>query len=152
MKKIDKMIPNWYLDMLEIIKYWDGNQRAYHHTAPINMMYALYQSLKDVVEEGLDNVLNRHLRVHEYLVKELSSLDIDFLVRKESRLPSLNAIKIPHGIDDLKIRNELLYKYSIEVGGGLGPFAGKVWRIGLMGFSAHEKNVDNLTSALKELL
>ena len=152
MKKRDKMVPNWYLDMLEIIKYWDGNTRAYHHTAPINMMYALYQSLQDIVEEGLDNALSRHLRVHNYLVKELDSIGLEFLVEKESRLPSLNAIKIPEGVDDLKVRNELLHTYNIEVGGGLGPFSGKVWRIGSMGYSAYEKNVDQLLDALKKLL
>ena len=152
MKKRDKMVPNWYLDMLEIIKYWDGNQRAYHHTAPINMMYALYQSLQDVAEEGVNNVLNRHLRVHRYLVDNLEKNGIEFLVDKESRLPSLNAVKIPDGIDDLQVRNKLLFDYNIEIGGGLGPFAGKVWRIGLMGYSAHEKNVDKLISAFKEIL
>ena len=152
MKKRKGMVPNWYLDMLEIIKYWDGNQRAYHHTAPINMMYALYQSLQDVNEEGVDNVLKRHLRVHKYLVENLEELGFDFLVDEESRLPSLNAIKIPNGVDDLAVRSQLLFDYNIEIGGGLGPFAGKVWRVGLMGHSAHEKNVDKLILALKNIL
>ena len=152
MKKRKNMIPNWYLDMLEIVKYWEGKQRAYHHTAPINMMYALYQSLQDVVDEGLDGVLKRHLRVHNYLVSELEKIGLQFLVEKKSRLPSLNAIKIPEGIDDLYVRNALLKKYDIEVGGGLGPFAGKVWRVGLMGYSAYEKNVDLLVNALKKLI
>ena len=152
MKNRKEIVPNWYLDMVEIIKYWDGNQRVYHHTAPINMMYALYQSLQDVVEEGLQQVLNRHNRVHEYLVLELDKIGLEFLVDKESRLPSLNAIKIPEGTDDLYVRNALLNDYNIEVGGGLGPFAGKVWRIGLMGYSAYEKNVDKLVDALKKLI
>ena len=97
-------------DMKEIIKYWDGNQRSYHHTAPINMMYALYQALLDVVEEGLDNILERHHRVHLYLEKGLNDLGLKLLVEKESRLPSLNAVKIPNGVDDLRIRSELLNK------------------------------------------
>ena len=152
MKKRENMIPNWYLDMLEIIKYWDGKQRAYHHTAPINMMYALYQSLQDVVDEGLNQVLSRHMRVHNYLVSEFDKIGLQFLVEEDSRLPSLNAIKIPNGIDDLHVRNVLLKEHNIEIGGGLGPFAGKVWRVGLMGYSAYEKNVDLLVNALKRLI
>jgi len=152
MKKREKMIPNWYLDVLEIIKYWDGNQRSYHHTAPINMMYALYQGLQDLVKEGVDNAWERHLRVHHYLEIGLNDLGLKFLVDKDSRLPSLNAIVIPEGIDDITIRSTLLNSYDIEIGGGLGPFAGKVWRIGLMGYSAHEKHVDRLLSAFKKLL
>ena len=152
MKKRKNMIPNWYLDMLEIIKYWDGNQRVYHHTAPINMMYALYQSLIDVTEEGLDNIINRHMRVHHYLEKGLDEIGLKFLVNVDARLPSLNAILIPNGIDDIKVRNELLNKYHIEIGGGLGPFSGKVWRVGLMGYSANEKNVDTLLNAFKAVL
>ena len=157
-KAIDKMnnretlVPNWYLDMNEIIKYWGGNQRSYHHTAPINMMYALYQSLLDVVEEGLEEVLKRHDNVHRLLVEGLGNLGLDMLVDSKSRLPSLNAVKIPEGVDDLFIRNSLLKNYDIEIGGGLGPFAGKVWRIGLMGYSAKEENVHKLLKALNDLL
>ena len=152
MKKREKLIPNWYLDMKEIIKYWDGSQRAYHHTAPINMMYALYQSLLDVMSEGLDKVLFRHNEIHKYLVKEIEDLGLEMLVEKDSRLPSLNAIKIPENIDDLSIRSTLLNDYGIEIGGGLGPFAGKVWRVGLMGYSAKKENVTKLIKALKDLL
>ena len=157
-KAIDKMnkrqtlIPNWYLDMQEIIKYWDGNQRSYHHTAPINMMYALYQSLLDLMDEGIENVLHRHGQVHEFLVEGLGDLGLEMLVDEDSRLPSLNAIKIPENIDDLLIRSSLLNDYDIEIGGGLGPFAGKVWRVGLMGYSAKEENVNRLLKALKDLL
>ena len=115
-------------------------------------MYALYQSLQDVIDEGLDNVLKRHLRVHRYLSDQLDDVGLKFLVDKNSRLPSLNAVLIPEGVDDLKIRSELLHKYNIELGGGLGPFAGKVWRIGLMCYSAYEENVDKFIFALKKLL
>ena len=152
MKKRKEMIPNWYLDMLEIIKYWDGNQRAYHHTAPINMMYALYQGLLNLNEEGIENSWERHVETHNYLAEGLTDLGLKFLVDKESRLPSLNAMIIPDGVDDLSIRSSLLKEYNIEIGGGLGPFAGKVWRIGLMGYSAHKQHVDTLINALKKLL
>lgn len=152
MKLRKDLTPNWYLDMKEIIKYWDGNQRTYHHTAPINMMYALYQSLLDIKEEGLDNVLNRHLRAHNKLIQGLKDINLDMLVNEESRLISLNAVKIPEGIDDLKVRSLLLNDFDIEIGGGLGPFAGKVWRIGLMGHSANEENVNNLLQAFNDVL
>jgi len=152
MKKRKSMVPNWYLDMSEIIKYWDGNQRIYHHTAPINMMYALYQSLYDLLDEGIDNVIARHHEAHLLLEQGLSELGLELLVEKEARLPSLNAVKIPDGINDLDVRSKLLNQYHIEIGGGLGPFAGKVWRIGLMGYSAREKNVNILLNALQEIL
>jgi len=152
MKKRDSLTPNWYLDMSEIIKYWDGSQRVYHHTAPINMMYALYQSLYDLLEEGIDNAIKRHYDAHLLLEKKLNEIGLEFLVAKDCRLPSLNTVKIPHGVDDLVIRNQLLNDYNIEIGGGLGPFAGKVWRIGLMGHSARSENIDKLIYAFKEIL
>ena len=152
MKRRKQMVPNWYLDMSEIIKYWDGNQRVYHHTAPINMMYALYQSLYDVLEEGIDNVIERHYQAHLLLEKGLNELDLELLVEKEARLPSLNAIKIPDGVNDLDIRSKLLNEHHIEIGGGLGPFAGKVWRIGLMGHSAREENINILLNAFRKIL
>ena len=152
MKKRKEIIPNWYLDMSEIIKYWDGQQRVYHHTAPINMMYALYQSLYDLLEEGVDNAIARHKHVHLLLEEGLNKLGLNLLVDKQARLPSLNAIKIPDGIDDLSIRSQLLNEYHIEIGGGLGPFSGKVWRVGLMGHSAREGNVNTLLNALGEIL
>ena len=152
MRRRKKIAPNWYLDMSEIIKYWDGQQRVYHHTAPINMMYALYQSLYDLLEEGLDNTIQRHYEAHLLLKKGLNDLGLELLVDKESRLPSLNAVKIPDDVDDLEVRSKLLNDYSIEIGGGLGPFAGKVWRIGLMGYSAKPKNISILIDALREIL
>ena len=152
MKKRDSLTPNWYLDMSEIIKYWDGSQRVYHHTAPINMMYALYQGLSDVINEGLENILQRHHEVHKYLETGLIKLGLDFLVEEEFRLPSLNSVIIPEGTDDLAVRTALLYEYQIEIGAGLGPFAGKIWRIGLMGHSAYKENVDRLLEALNKVL
>ena len=152
MKKRQHLAPNWYLDMNEIIKYWDGTQRVYHHTAPINMMYALYQSLYDLLEEGVDNVILRHEKAHLMLADGLNALGIEFVVEQSCRLPSLNAVKIPEGVDDLSVRTKLLNNYNIEIGGGLGPFAGKVWRIGLMGHSARKENIEKLLSAFKEIL
>ena len=145
-------VPNWYLDLSMIIKYWGGDSRVYHHTAPINMMYALYQGLLDVVDEGMGNIIKRHQLVHEKLVNGLQDIGLEMLVDKESRLPSLNAILIPDGVNDIHVRSKLLNDYHIEIGGGLGPFAGKVWRIGLMGHSAKEKNVDKLLSSLASII
>ena len=145
-------VPNFYLDMKQIIQYLGGSQRIYHHTAPINSMYAIYQGLYNLRVEGLDNVIDRHFRVHSLLVEGLRKIGIEMLVDEEYRLPSLNAVMIPDGIDDIKVRNQLLQEYDIEIGGGLGPFQGKIWRIGLMGYSAYEKNVDKLLNALEELL
>ena len=152
MKSRKHQIPNWYLDMTELIKYWDGKQRAYHHTAPINMMYALHQGLSELLNEGLENTLNRHQEVHQYLVDKLQNLGLELLVEEGYRIPSLNSVKIPDGINDLEIRSALLNEYHIEIGAGLGPFAGKIWRIGLMGHSAYKENVDRLTIALRTLL
>ena len=137
--------------MQQIIEYLGGEQRTYHHTAPINSMYAIYQGLYDLENEGLDNVINRHLEVHKILVKGLKELGIEMLVDKEYRLPSLNAVRIPEEVDDLQIRKILIDKYSIEIGGGFGPLAGKIWRIGLMGYSAKESNVYKLLDVLNKL-
>ena len=116
------------------------------------MMYALYQSLYDVLEEGIDDVIIRHHQAHLLLEEGLNELGLNLLVKKESRLPSLNAIKIPDGVNDLDVRSKLLNEHHIEIGGGLGPFAGKVWRIGLMGYSAREENVNTLLNALGKIL
>ena len=145
-------VPNWYLDLGMIIKYWEGQKRAYHHTAPINMLYALYQALLLITEETLPNVFTRHLENHQRLVEGLERLGLKMLVDPDYRLPMLNAVCIPDGVDDLATRTALREKHKIEVGGGLGPLAGKIWRIGLMGHTAHPANVDRLLDALKSIL
>ena len=145
-------VPNFYLDMKQIIQYLGGSQRVYHHTAPINSMYAIYQALYNLKIEGIDKAIDRHLKAHNLLVKGLKNIDMEMLVDEEYRLPSLNAVIIPDGIDDMEIRNKLLQKYNIEIGGGLGPFQGKIWRIGLMGHTANDKNVEKLLNSLGELL
>lgn len=145
-------VPNWYLDLTMIINYWAGSQRAYHHTAPINMLYGLYQALYTVLDEGLETVFNRHLESHKVLVSSLDSLGIKMLVDPEYRLPMLNAVTIPEGVDEAMVRQRLLKDYKIEIGAGLGPLAGKIWRIGLMGHTARIENVERLTQALKAVL
>jgi len=145
-------VPNWYLDLSMIIKYWEGKKRVYHHTAPVNMLYALYQALMLIFDEGLANVFERHREVHEMLVNGLNRLGLEMLVDKPYRLPMLNAVKIPEKVDDEWFRGELRNRYKIEIGGGLGPLNGKIWRIGLMGYTAREENVEKLLTAFNDLL
>jgi alanine-glyoxylate transaminase / serine-glyoxylate transaminase / serine-pyruvate transaminase len=142
-------VPNWYLDLTMLINYWAGEKRVYHHTAPINMLYGLLQAIDLILQEGLENSHKRHQEVHQYLEEQLKEIGIDFLVEKPYRLPMLNAVRIPEGIDEAKVRTKLLEQHRIEIGAGLGPLAGKIWRIGLMGYTARKENVDKLISALK---
>ena len=144
--------PSFYLDVDLIGKYWGGEKRSYHHTAPMNMLYGLYQALLLVVEEGMEKVFARHRKVHEKLVEGLGELGLELLVDKPSRLPMLNAVKIPDGVEDAAVRSVLRSKHKIEIGAGLGPLAGKIWRIGLMGHTAREENVERLMTALKDVL
>ena len=144
--------PSFYLDIDLIGKYWGGEKRSYHHTAPMNMLYGLYQSLLLVMEEGMEKVFARHLKVHQRLVKGLKELGLELLVDKPHRLPMLNAVKIPEGVDDAAVRSGLRSKHKIEIGAGLGPLAGKIWRIGVMGHTAREENVERLVNALKDVL
>jgi alanine-glyoxylate transaminase/serine-glyoxylate transaminase/serine-pyruvate transaminase len=146
-------VPNWYLDMSLIGQYWSGERkRVYHHTAPINMLYALYQSLYLIFDEGIENVYKRHKENHHILVKGLEDLGLKMYVKEPYRLPMLNAVTIPDGVDDLRTRLMLLKDYKIEIGGGLGPLAGKIWRIGLMGYTARPENVKRLLDALKQII
>ena len=145
-------VPNWYLDLSMIINYWEGNTRAYHHTAPINMLYGLYEALHCVLSEGLDKVYDRHQQSHLALVKAMGSLGIEMLVDPAYRLPMLNSVKIPDGVDEAKIRQQLLDDHQIEIGAGLGPLAGKIWRIGVMGHTARVENIERLAKALASCL
>lgn len=145
-------VPNWYLDLSMISNYWQGRKRAYHHTAPINMLYALSQALYDFHEEGAKNVIARHARVHRYLVDGLEAMGLKMLVDPDFRLPMLNAVLVPDGVDEAGVRARLLDECRIEIGAGLGALAGRIWRIGLMGHTAYEKNVDRLLAAFKDLL
>ncbi len=144
-------VQSWYLDVSMLKNYYMGSGgRAYHHTAPINMVYALRESLRIVLEEGLENRFSRHQEMHQLLRAGLESLGLQY-IPKES-LYTLNCVSVPHEVDEAKIRSKLLQDYDIEIGGGLGVFAGKAWRIGLMGHSATRRNVGTLLTALKDCL
>jgi len=146
-------VQSWFLDLNLVMGYWDSNnKRSYHHTAPVNSLYALHESLLMLKEEGLENSWKRHAEMHEYLQSKLTPLGIEFLVDKEDRTPQLNAVTIPAQFDDAQTRAYLLKEYSLEIGAGLGDFAGKIWRIGLMGQSSTKKNIDLLEAGLKSLL
>jgi len=152
LKNRKKKVPNWYLDLTMIINYWEGNTRAYHHTAPINMNYALYQALRLILQEGTDKVFARHKAAHDQLVNALGALGFTMYVKEECRLPMLNAVVPPPGVDEAKLRKQLRQEYMIEVGSGLGPLAGKIIRIGLMGETARRENVNRLLAALRQCL
>ncbi len=145
-------VPNWYLDLNMIVNYWEGNTRAYHHTAPINMNYGLYQALRLILEEGPAAVYERHDAMHKRLVYGLDALGFKMYVKEEARLPMLNAVICPPGVDEAKLRKQLRQEYMIEVGSGLGPLAGKIIRIGLMGETARKENVNRLLAALREVV
>ena len=145
-------VPSWYLDLTMIIKYWEGATRVYHHTAPINMLYGLYQALRCVMDEGLEAVFQRHRQAHDQLVAGLAEMGIELLVDAPSRLPMLNAVKIPDGVREADVRRTLLERHEIEIGAGLGPLAGRIWRIGLMGHTARAENVARVLDALRTAL
>jgi alanine-glyoxylate transaminase/serine-glyoxylate transaminase/serine-pyruvate transaminase len=142
---------SWYLDVSMLNADW-GQERAYHHTAPISMLFALHEALRIVLEEGLDARFDRHRANHEYLRDELEAMGFEFIVEPQYRLPQLNAVKFPSGVDDAKARGRLLNEFNIEVGSGLGAFKGKIWRIGLMGASSTKNNVNALLGALRQIL
>ncbi len=144
-------VPNWYLDLTMIANYW-GQNRVYHHTAPINMIYGLYQALLQIFKEGTEAVFRRHRENHEALVKGLEEMGLKMLVDEPYRLPTLNAVCIPDGIDEAAVRRRLRSEFSIEIGAGLGPLAGKTWRIGLMGHTARKENVARLLSAMRQVI
>ena len=146
-------VPSWFLDQSLVMSYWSGEgKRAYHHTAPVNSLYALHESLLMLKSEGLENSWQRHAKLHAELAKGLMALGVHFIVPEAERLPQLNAVYIPKGIDDASVRTYLLNEYNLEIGAGLGEFAGKAWRIGLMGYAARKENVALCLSALEEAL
>jgi alanine-glyoxylate transaminase/serine-glyoxylate transaminase/serine-pyruvate transaminase len=144
-------VPNWYLDLSLIANYW-GKGRVYHHTTPANMVYGLYQALLLIMEEGPEKVYLRHRENQLALVKGLEELGMKMLVEAPFRLPMLNAVSVREGIDELSVRRRLRNEFKIEIGGGLGLLAGKVWRIGLMGYTSRKENVSRLLAALREVL
>jgi alanine-glyoxylate transaminase/serine-glyoxylate transaminase/serine-pyruvate transaminase len=149
----NSQVQSWFMDLNLVLGYWGGNvKRAYHHTAPINSLYALHESLLILKEEGLENSWNRHKQNGKILVDELSKIGLVPFVKEDERLPQLTSVTIPEGIDDASVRKSLLENYNIEIGAGLGDLAGKVWRIGLMGYSSNEENINSCVNALNELL
>ena len=144
-------VANWYLDATMLGNYW-GSDRTYHHTAPISMNYALYESLRVILEEGLENRWARHQANAELLWDGLENLDMVLHVEASYRLPTLTTVRIPAGIDEVAVRKALLHDYNIEIGGGLGDLKGQVWRIGLMGYSSRKENVLLLLAALETLM
>jgi alanine-glyoxylate transaminase/serine-glyoxylate transaminase/serine-pyruvate transaminase len=132
-------------------KYW-GDDRTYHHTAPISMNYALREALRLIEEEGLDKRWDRHRRNHLAFVAGIEAMGLEMLVKPENRLWSLNTVRIPEGIPDVKVRSSLLQEFGIEIGGGLGPLKGKIWRVGLMGYSSYRNNVLLFLNALEQIL
>ncbi len=146
-------VQSWFLDVGLVRGYWGGGaKRAYHHTAPVSQCFALREALRLVLEEGLEARFERHLANHRLLKDGLEGLGFEFVVASEYRLPMLNAVKLPAGLDDAAGRKRLLDEHSIEVGAGLGDFAGKIWRIGLMGESSSVNHVNVLLSALRGIL
>ncbi len=144
---------SWFLDLNLVLGYWgDGAKRTYHHTAPVNALYALHEALVILREEGLERAWERHRRHHDALRAGIEAMGLAFVVDEPHRLPQLNAVSVPEGVDEAAVRRRLLEEYGLEIGAGLGSFAGKVWRIGLMGHSANPRNVLVCLGALDAVL
>lgn len=144
-------VQSWYLDVTMLAKYW-GSDRVYHHTAPINMTYGLYEALQIVLEEGLDACYARHALNHRALRAGFGAIGIGYSTQEGHILPQLNALNVPAGVDEAWVRGQLLNRFGIEIGAGLGAFKGKVWRIGLMGYGARPNNVLLVLAAFEQLL
>ena len=151
MERRKSKVASWYLDMSLVRNYW-GESRAYHHTAPINMNYALHEALRLTLEEGLENRFARHMQNHKALKAGLAALGIQYSVPEGQQLPMLNSVFIPAGANDVAVRKHLLEQFGIEIGGGLGPVKGKTWRIGLMGETSRQSNVLLFLAALERCL
>ncbi len=146
-------VQSWFLDLSLVMAYWGGDgKRAYHHTAPINNLYGLHESLVMLEEEGLENAWQRHASHHQALRAGLEAMGINFVVAEADRLPQLNAVTIPEGADDAAVRSKLLGDYNLEIGAGLGALAGKVWRIGLMGSACNMKNIEFCLDSLDKVM
>ncbi len=146
-------VTSWFLDMNLVMGYWGANaKRAYHHTAPVNALYAFHESLVMLQDEGLENAWARHAKNHFALRAGLEAMGLSFIVDEADRLPQLNAVTIPDGVDEAAVRAQLLNEFNLEIGAGLGALAGKVWRIGLMGHSSRAENIMLCLSALEAVL
>lgn len=146
-------VQSWFLDMELVMGYWgQGGKRAYHHTAPVNSLYALHEALRILHNEGLQSAWQRHADMHLALKAGLENIGLEFVVEEAYRLPQLNMVSIPQGVNDAEVRGQLLNEFGLEIGAGLGELAGKVWRIGLMGYGCNKKNVDYCVNALTSIL
>ena len=146
-------VQSWFLDLNLVLGYWGGGaKRAYHHTAPVNTLYGLHEALVILQEEGIENSWARHEKNHHALRAGLEAMGLNFVVPEGQRLPQLNAVSIPEGVDEAAVRSALLGEYNLEIGAGLGAMAGKIWRIGLMGFASNETNVLFCLGALDAVL
>ena len=152
MKTRKRKVQSWYLDLSLIADYWAEGKRAYHHTAPISMIYALREALRLVLEEGLEARFARHRRNSAALIAGLATFGCALQAKEGHGLPTLNCVTVPQNTDEALIRKSLLAEFGIEIGGGLGPLAGKVWRIGLMGESSRQEHVMALLSALEQIV
>jgi len=152
-KNRNTRVQSWFLDLNLVMGYWGPNaKRAYHHTAPVNALYALHESLVMLQQEGLENAWSRHNKNHLALRAGLEAMGLSLVVAENDRLPQLNAVTIPEGVDDAAVRSQLLNEFNLEVGAGLGTLAGKVWRIGLMGYSSRAENIFLCLSSLEATL
>lgn len=146
-------VQSWFLDVSLVMAYWSGDgARTYHHTAPVNAMYGLHEALVMLEEEGLEAAIARHHHMHEALLAGIEAMGLEMLVPEGERLPQLNTVRVPEGVDEAAVRRHLLSRYGLEIGAGLGPLAGKVWRIGLMGTSASARHVVLCLTALEDAL
>ena len=148
----ESSVPVWYLDLGEHSAYWFARERAYHHTAPVNLIYALHEACRLIAEEGLEARWARHELNQRALVAGLEAMDIELFADPEYRLTTVVSVRVPDGVVDGRLRSELLNEYGIEISGGLGEYAGKMWRVGVMGHSATRNNVTLLLAALESLL
>jgi alanine-glyoxylate transaminase/serine-glyoxylate transaminase/serine-pyruvate transaminase len=148
-----RKVQSWFMDLNLVLGYWGGGgKRAYHHTAPINTLYALHEALVILLEEGIENSWARHQKNHDALRAGFEAMGLQFVVPEGQRLPQLNAVSVPEGVDEAAVRNTLLKEYNLEIGAGLGAMAGKIWRVGLMGFASNPTNVLFCLGALDAVL
>jgi alanine-glyoxylate transaminase/serine-glyoxylate transaminase/serine-pyruvate transaminase len=147
-------VASWFLDLTAVMTYWEATdgRRSYHHTAPVNALYGLHEALVMHREEGRESAWERHLQCHRRLAAGLEELGLRLTVDEACRMPQLNVVAVPEGVDDAATRRRLLDEYDLEIGAGLGPLAGRIWRIGIMGHSAVARNVHHCVGALRDLL
>jgi len=152
-KSRSQKVQSWFMDLNLVMGYWGGSgKRAYHHTAPINTLYGLHEALVILQEEGIENAWQRHSRNHLMLRAGIEAMGLNFIVKEQQRLPQLNSVTIPQGVDEALVRSRLLKEFNLEIGAGLGSLAGKVWRIGLMGYASRPANILLCLGALDAIL